>query len=111
MPLSILYQINSMSSRLLRGVFLVLASAGFLVNAQTSRLSGKITNNKNEALSGVSIKIQGGNAGAISDVEGRYTLSLEVGKKYTISLTAVGYEPKTITDVEVLTGVTNELIS
>jgi outer membrane receptor for ferrienterochelin and colicin len=98
-----------MSLRILRVVFVVLASAGFLVNAQTSRLSGKITNNKNDVLSGVSIKIQEVNAGAISDVEGRYTLSLEVGKKYTINLTAVGYDPKTITDVEVLTGVTNEL--
>jgi hypothetical protein len=38
------------------------------VSAQNIKLTGKITNTKNEGLSGVSIKIQGSNAGAMSDM-------------------------------------------
>ncbi len=77
--------------------------------AQNLRLSGKITNNKNEPLNGVSLKIQGTNTGTISDNEGRFILTLAVGQKYILTVTAVGYEPKTIEEVEVRSGQYNEL--
>lgn len=88
--------------------FLLLV-VSFSANAQSIKLTGKITNNKNEALSGVTVKIQGTNAGAMSDVEGRFNLALVPGKKYTIDFSAIGYEPKTITEVEVKEGQVNEL--
>jgi TonB-dependent receptor len=87
-------------------ICLVLGTMGY---AQSVKLSGKITNNKNEPLSGVSIKIQGANTGTITDQEGRYVLNLSVGQRYTLLLTAVGYENKTIGEVEVKAGQYNEL--
>ena len=79
------------------------------VFAQTLRLGGKVTNNKNEALSGVTIKIGGSTAGTMSDLDGRFSLSLVAGKKYSLEFSAVGYTTKTISDVEVSAGVENEL--
>jgi len=78
-------------------------------HAQTLKLTGKIVNEKNEPLPGVSIKIVGGTGGVSSDIEGRFSLNLSPGKKYELELSAVGYESKNITDVEVINGQVNEL--
>ena len=77
--------------------------------SQTEKLSGKVLNSKNEPIVGASLKFEGSNAGTISGVDGEFTLSLSVGKKYTLIITSVGYESKTIADVEVTAGHVNEL--
>lgn len=46
------------------------------------------------------MKVAGRTTGASSDVEGRYTLNLPAGK-YELEFSAIGYETKTVTDVEV----------
>ncbi|MEJ0102934.1 MAG: outer membrane beta-barrel protein [Bacteroidota bacterium] len=81
----------------------------FFVQAQSLKLSGKIVNEKNEPVPGVTIKIAGAAGGATTDIEGRYTLNLGAGKKYEIEFSAVGYQTKTITDAEVVNGQFNEL--
>ena len=81
----------------------------FLVHAQSLKLVGKVTNTKNEPLSGVSIKIAGSNAGNFTDLDGRYTLQLQSGKKYSLVFSAVGYESKVIDEVEVQERIVNEL--
>jgi hypothetical protein len=78
------------------------------IQAQTAKLTGKVTNSKNETLSSVSIKITGA-GGTSSDADGRYVLTLEIGKKYELQVSAVGYETKTITDAEVISNQVNEL--
>lgn len=95
----------------LRVVLLTVFSFLFISfsQAQTARLTGKVSNNKNEPLVGVSVRISGTTTGATTDVDGFYTLSLLVGKKYTIEISSAGYESKTLTDVEVVTGQVNEL--
>lgn len=93
--------------RLLLSVLLLIAFAA--LNAQSVKLTGKISNNKNEPLAGVTIKISGAAGGATSDVEGRFILNLSAGKKYTLEFTIVGYEPKTVTEVEVNANQVNEL--
>jgi TonB-dependent receptor len=80
-----------------------------IVQAQTVKLSGKINNGKNEPLAGVSVKIVGAAGGTTSDVEGRFSLNLSVGKKYTLEFSAIGYEAKTISEVELTAGQSNEL--
>ena len=96
--------------RRLRLVLSVLfMAAGLSANAQTLRLSGKITNNKNEPLSGVTVKITGTAGGSMTDLEGRFSLSLQSGKKYTLLVSAVGYQDKTVAEVEVQEGGANEL--
>jgi outer membrane receptor protein involved in Fe transport len=79
-----------------------------IAQAQTIKLTGKILNDKNEPLAGVTVKIAGG-GGATSDVEGRFSLNLTPGKKYEIEFTAVGYNTKQVSEVEVINGQVNEL--
>lgn len=77
--------------------------------SQTLKLTGKILNKKNEPVVGATIKFEGSNTGTSSDIEGNFTLSLTVGKKYTLIISSVNYETKTIADVEVAAGQVNEL--
>lgn len=78
--------------------FLFLKAAAF---GQTGNVAGKVQNAKNEALPGVSVKIEGSARGTTSDLDGRYVLSLPAGKQYTLIFSAVGYDSKTIEEVVV----------
>jgi TonB-dependent receptor len=78
------------------------------VQAQSVKLFGKVLNEKNEPLAGVTVKITG-NGGTTTDVEGRFSLNLSPGKKYEIEFTAVGYNSKQIAEVEVKANQANEL--
>ncbi|WP_276504967.1 TonB-dependent receptor [Terrimonas pollutisoli] len=89
----------------LAALFVVLFS---VVHAQT-KLTGKVVNGKNEPVAGVSIKIVGAQGGTTSDVEGRYSLSLTANKKYELEFSAIGYVNKLVNEVEVGTGLDNEL--
>jgi len=94
----------------LRLIFiLTLTSCFSFTQAQTARFSGKISNSKNEPIAGASVRIQGGATGTSTDVEGRFVLTLSIGKKYELGFSAVGYESKIISDVEVVAGQANEL--
>lgn len=86
--------------------FLLLLSTTF---AQTARLSGKVSNDKGEPVAGASIKIVGTTTGTTTNVEGVYFLNLSTGNKYTLEITAVGYTPKSIGDVDVTATGANEL--
>lgn len=69
--------------------------------AQTKgKISGKVVNSSNEPLAGVAIKIAGITGGTTTDVEGRYVISLPTGKKYSLDFSSMGYQPKSITEVE-----------
>lgn len=81
---------------------LLLVCIAFQVSAQKGRITGKITNSRNEGLAGVTIKISGGATGFTkSDLEGRFTLTVDAGKKYSIVLSYIGYKDKTIEDIGV----------
>ena len=93
----------------LRSTFSVLfIFFSFLAQAQSVKLSGKVVNEKNDALPGVSILVNGGK-GSASGSDGAFHLSLEPGKKYELTFTAIGYESKIISEVEVIAGQVNEL--
>ncbi len=72
--------------------------------SQTGKVSGKVLNEKNEPVQGVSIKIEGVAKGSVTDIEGRYLLTLESGKQYSITFTSVGYDDKRVDEVAVTTG-------
>jgi TonB-dependent receptor len=76
--------------------------------AQSVKRTGKVLNEKNEPLAGVSVKIIGG-GGLSTDIEGRFSLNLAPGKKYELEFSAIGYETKNITEVDVTAGQVNEL--
>jgi hypothetical protein len=65
-----------------------------LVAAAQTRISGKVINDKNEPLAGVSIGT--GNGGTTSGVDGSFQLALAPGRTYTLSFSAIGYAAKTI---------------
>lgn len=81
----------------------------FGVKAQSGKVTGKVLNEKNEPLPGVTVKVDGSQGGTSTDVEGRFTLSVSAGKKYTLTFSAVGYAAKTIDEVEVAAGKLTEL--
>ncbi len=78
---------------------LITASTAF---SQKGKISGKVTNGKNEPLIGVTVKFSGDVAGFVrTDVEGRYNFSVEIGKKITLEFTYIGYETKNIDNVTI----------
>ena len=94
----------------LRLLFIFIFS-GFYVagQAQSQRITGKVINQQNDPLAGVSIKIIGSNGGTATDMEGHYALTLPAGQQYEIEFSAVGYKPKLVADVQVTEGLNNEL--
>lgn len=97
-----------MYSRLRWILSVILIGVFSLAHAQNVKLTGKVLNEKNEPLSGVSVKIVGG-GGTTTDIEGRFSLNLTPGKKYDIEITAIGYAPKTLNETEVIAGQVNDL--
>ncbi len=79
-----------------------------LANAQV-RLSGKVVNNNNEAIAGVSVKIIGEPGGTTTDIEGRYSLNLSPDKKYELEFSAISYLKKWVTEIAVGQGLDIEL--
>lgn len=73
-----------------------------IASAQQLRLSGRVLNQKNEPVAGATIIVGNATKKIAADAEGRFVISLEQGKKYTISVTAVGYQAKAVDEVEVL---------
>ncbi len=73
----------------------------FTVFSQGLKLNGRVLNQKNEPVAAASISINGTTKTIAADIEGRFILQLEAGKKYTITVTAIGYQTKSIDEVEV----------
>lgn len=71
------------------------------LTAQKGKIEGKITDAKTgNPVSGISVIIKETGKGVATDLEGRYILNAEPGKKYTLQLSSTGYETKEISDVE-----------
>ena len=68
----------------------------FSAYAQQVRISGKIHNSRNEALVGVSVKLEGTSRGVSSDIEGNFSLPLADSKKVTLLFSAIGYQDKSL---------------
>lgn len=66
---------------------------------ENGRISGKIVDNKNEPLPGVTIQVQDGK-GTVTNVDGTYELSLSPGV-YTLTFSYVSYDTRKVTEVVV----------
>lgn len=64
------------------------------VIAQSHRVAGKVLNDKNEPLAGVSVKAANG-AGTSTNMDGVFQLTLAEGS-HELAFTAVGYDPKLV---------------
>ncbi|ACU59212.1 TonB-dependent receptor [Chitinophaga pinensis] len=69
---------------------------------EKGRVKGKIVDNKNEALPGVTIQVDGG-SGVVSNVDGSYELNLTPGT-YTVTFSFVSYDTRKVTEVIVKEG-------
>ncbi|MEY2812250.1 MAG: hypothetical protein RI991_1245, partial [Bacteroidota bacterium] len=77
---------------------LLLVSASF---AQTIKLTGKVINTKNEPVAGASILIEELKRTIVANLDGQFDANLEVGKKYTFTISSVGYNTKVVSEIEV----------
>jgi len=96
-----------MLQRLVYSTFFFLVA--FSVSAQTIKLTGKISNDKNEPVPGASVLIENSKGGTSTAADGTFSLSLAAGKKYSLKISAIGYAAKVIEEVEVVSGQMNEL--
>ena len=62
-------------------VFLIGAFVAAQAQTQTIKLTGKVMNAKNEALLGATIVIEGAGKQILADIEGKFYVSLDAGKK------------------------------
>lgn len=93
----------------LRFIFTIISVCFFsLAYSQSLKFSGKVVNEKNESLAGVSVNLANGE-GTTTNIDGQFSLTLIPGNKYEVTFTAIGYAAKTISDVEVVNGRFNEL--
>ena len=90
-------------------LLLVLSIVCKVTLAQTGKVSGRIVDESNRPVAGASVKVVSTNTGVSCDADGRFTLTLATGKKFEIKITAVGFTPKILSDVEVKANQVNEL--
>jgi outer membrane receptor protein involved in Fe transport len=90
-------------------LLVIIAFSPAFVFAQFGTVTGKVLNTKNEPLQGVSVKVAGQTRGISTDLEGRFTLKLAAGTKYELEFTAVNYQAKPVTEVEVIENKVTEL--
>lgn len=84
---------------LLAFIFMMIA---FSVAGQSyGVLNGRVMNARNEAVAGASISVSGINKKVAADIEGRFSIRLEAGKKYSLTVSAVGFKTKEVDDVDV----------
>ncbi|MVT06639.1 TonB-dependent receptor [Chitinophaga tropicalis] len=93
---------QSLVSSVLLLVCLLLSSVLSVFSADNNgKITGKVTDQKTgEALIGVTVIIQGTSTGAVTDVEGRYTINVAPGT-YTIEFKYMGYQTKSVSEVVV----------
>ena len=72
----------------------------FNLFSQTVILNGKLfDNDNNSAIAGAIIKVNNGKKIYTTDVEGRFIITLELGKAYTITCSSIGYTTKEISEI------------
>ena len=80
------------------------------VQAQKAKLTGKVTNVKNDVLVGVTLTLKSDkNQVSKTDIEGRYSFNIDINKAYTLDLSYVGYKAKSI-DVTAATTENEEIV-
>jgi TonB-dependent receptor len=80
------------------------------LTAQTGTITGKVIDAKYaETLIGCSVKLDDNGAGAITDLDGNYTLRNVAVGTHKITVNYTGYQPKTIEVIEVKAGETTTL--
>ena len=79
-------------------IFITLSYSSF---AQKGKIEGKITDSKSGSpIAGISVINKVTGKGIATDLEGRFLLNAEIGKKYILVISSTNYETKEVTEVE-----------
>lgn len=68
---------------------------------QSVKVSGKVINTKNEPVAGASIIIEELKRTVVANLDGQFDVTIEAGKKYTFTVSSVGYNTKVVSDIEI----------
>jgi TonB-dependent receptor len=94
-----------MTKYFLQGILALVLLFPLALSAQKGTIAGKIIDAKlADALIGVTVRLDDGAGGAISDFDGHYTIANVPVGKHKITINYTGYNPKTIDDIDVLNG-------
>jgi len=77
-------------------VLVALFLSAFTINAQTFKLTGKVTNESNEALAGASVILSNSQSGTTANIDGNYRLQLNKGA-HQLTVSYMGYTAKEVT--------------
>ena len=80
------------------------------VFAQVQKITGKVVNTKNEPIAGASILVEETKKVVVADVEGNFNVSLEIGKKYSFTVSSVGFTSKSVSEIEVSLSGDNSIV-
>jgi outer membrane receptor protein involved in Fe transport len=91
-------------------LFIICFIAAISVQAQKAKLTGKVTNVKNDVLVGVTLTLKSDKSQVSkTDIEGRFNFNIDINKAYTLDLSYVGYKAKSI-DVTGATTANEEIV-
>lgn len=77
---------------------LLLCASQSIVWAQSRQVTGRVVNNENgTALSGASITVKGSDKGAVSDADGKFSISIPAQKNTVLVISSVGYASQELT--------------
>jgi CarboxypepD_reg-like domain/TonB-dependent Receptor Plug Domain len=94
-----------MTKQFLSGISALVFLFPFALLAQKGVIAGKIIDAKlADVLIGVTVRLDDGAGGAITDFDGNYTIANVPVGKHKISITYTGYNPKSIEEIEVKNG-------
>src|SRR5690606_20400026 len=79
-------------------IFFILLGAG--AYAQTGKIIGKVIDENGQPLIGANIIVKGAGKGSMTDIDGKYSISIAPGK-YNISVSFLGYQTMEISDIDV----------
>lgn len=77
--------------------------------AQTNSLNGRVLNAKNEPIAGASVVVKNTGKTVLTNVEGRFTITVELNKKIELEISAISYQTKLISDISITAGSDNTL--
>lgn len=91
-------------------LFIICFVAAVSVQAQKAKLTGKVTNVKNDVLVGVTLTLKSDKSQVSkTDIEGRFSFNIDINKAYTLDFSYVGYKAKSI-DVTGATTANEEIV-
>ena len=91
-------------------LFIICFVAAISVQAQKAKLTGKVTNVKNDVLVGVTLTLKSDKSQVSkTDIEGRFSFNIDINKAYTLDFSYVGYKAKSI-DVTAATAENEEIV-